>query len=701
MRLHEVRLVAVGPFADEQVIDFDRLGAGGLFLFQGPTGVGKSTILDAVTFALYGGLASESGDAARMRSDFAAPDQRPEVACEFSVRGTRYRVTRSPEYLRPKKRGGGFTREKSAVHLQRWADGGWVSQSHAKDEVGTLIGELLGLNRAQFRQVVLLPQGEFATFLRADDDARKDVLVKLFGTQFFSQVTGELQARAQAVGRELAVAEGALGARVAAACEAAGMPADVVEEIGELDGERTLERLETLGAELSIGAAAAAEVLRVATDAEQAAREEHALAADQASLVLRREGIRAALANAEQQRPAHDERRARLAEARRALPVRPLLQIAEAASVELAACEAQCTALRAVGPNAGSPCGAAEAPRPDTGKDWAEVSAEMLAQHSQELRKTAAGLAHLVQREQCLAEQEATLVADRVALAGLVSERDKAVDLARALPDQVDRARAALDAARVAVERAHGAADLLANAQRQSAAAARVDVLEADLTVAQETARAAKRAMRTAVDSHDLLIAARMTDLRAEIASQLVSGDPCGVCGSREHPAPASGSLGGISEQQIRQAAADRDEAHHVLDEADRLVFQVGAELASVRSVAGGRSVDEWNKTCAEFDALVAAGEHARGALPALMADLDGLILAERSSRAQGVVLVGEVAACTARIHAAAVQVQAEATQVQRARDGFPTVADRVSHLTQCAAQWATLGDALSRVEHA
>ena len=167
MRLHALRLRAVGPFAAPQEIDFDRLGAGGLFLFEGPTGVGKTTIIDALTFALYGGLASDAGDTARMRSDFVDPETRPEVELEFSVRGQRHRITRSPEYLRPKRRGSGTTRERASVHLQRYEGGSWVSRSHAKDEVGTLVGEMVGLNREQFRQVVLLPQGEFATFLRA------------------------------------------------------------------------------------------------------------------------------------------------------------------------------------------------------------------------------------------------------------------------------------------------------------------------------------------------------------------------------------------------------------------------------------------------------------------------------------------------------------------------------------------------------
>ena len=170
MRLHRLRLAAFGPYATEQVIDFDRLAHGGLFLLEGPTGAGKSTVLDAVTFALYGGLAGEDSADDRLRSHFAAPDARTEAELEWSLRGVRYRVTRSPEYRRPKKRGDGLTTEAARVHLQRRDGTAWASVSANKAEAGEAITELLGLTRAQFTQVILLPQGEFARFLRSSDD---------------------------------------------------------------------------------------------------------------------------------------------------------------------------------------------------------------------------------------------------------------------------------------------------------------------------------------------------------------------------------------------------------------------------------------------------------------------------------------------------------------------------------------------------
>ncbi len=138
MRLHSLELTAFGPYARAQRIDFGRLSGSGLFLLEGPTGSGKTTILDAITFALYGGLAGDESAEDRLRSHFAAPDAEPSVSLEFSVRGVRHRVTRVPEHRRPKRRGDGFTTEPSRVHLERQEAGAWVSLSANKAEAGEL-----------------------------------------------------------------------------------------------------------------------------------------------------------------------------------------------------------------------------------------------------------------------------------------------------------------------------------------------------------------------------------------------------------------------------------------------------------------------------------------------------------------------------------------------------------------------------------
>ena len=111
---------------------------------------------------------------------------------EWSLRGVRYRVTRSPEYRRPKKRGDGLTTEAARVHLQRRDGTAWASVSANKAEAGEAIAELLGLTRAQFTQVILLPQGEFARFLRSSDDSRRALLTRLFGTSLYDRITDGL-----------------------------------------------------------------------------------------------------------------------------------------------------------------------------------------------------------------------------------------------------------------------------------------------------------------------------------------------------------------------------------------------------------------------------------------------------------------------------------------------------------------------------
>ncbi|MGP4091657.1 AAA family ATPase, partial [Streptomyces sp. KR55] len=186
MRLHRLDITAFGPFGGTQTIDFDELSAAGLFLLHGPTGAGKTSVLDAVCYALYGSVpgARQSGQGTTLRSDHAAPATRTSVTLELTVAGRRLEITRQPPWERPKKRGTGTTLDKAQTWLREHdaTAGSWKDLSRSHQEIGEEITQLLGMSREQFCQVVLLPQGDFARFLRADAEARGRLLGRLFDT---------------------------------------------------------------------------------------------------------------------------------------------------------------------------------------------------------------------------------------------------------------------------------------------------------------------------------------------------------------------------------------------------------------------------------------------------------------------------------------------------------------------------------------
>ncbi|MCG7528021.1 SMC family ATPase, partial [Streptomyces sp. OfavH-34-F] len=194
MRLHTLRITAFGPFGTTQEIDFDALSAAGLFLLHGPTGAGKTSVLDAVCYALYGAVpGARQSPGTSLRSDHAPADLPTEVQLDLTVGGRRLEITRSPAQTRPKKRGSGHTTEKAQSRLrEHHPEHGWRGLSKSHQEIGEEITQLVGMSREQFCQVVLLPQGDFARFLRADAEARGRLLGRLFDTRRFAAVEERL-----------------------------------------------------------------------------------------------------------------------------------------------------------------------------------------------------------------------------------------------------------------------------------------------------------------------------------------------------------------------------------------------------------------------------------------------------------------------------------------------------------------------------
>ncbi|MGP3930092.1 AAA family ATPase [Nonomuraea sp. KM88] len=187
MRPHRLTFTAFGSFPGTETVDFDALAEAGLFLVHGPTGAGKTTILDALCFALYGQVPGQRNSARSLRCDHAPRTTGPEVTLEVTIRGRLLRIQRSPTWQRPKLRGTGFTEEKAKVVVSERRGSSWQGLTTRLDEAGHLVGELLGMNADQFCQVAMLPQGEFAKFLRAGGDERAKLLERLFTVKIFTQ----------------------------------------------------------------------------------------------------------------------------------------------------------------------------------------------------------------------------------------------------------------------------------------------------------------------------------------------------------------------------------------------------------------------------------------------------------------------------------------------------------------------------------
>jgi AAA domain-containing protein len=200
VRVHSLSVCAFGPFAGSVEVDLDDIGRDGLFLIWGPTGAGKTTLLDAIVFALYGTVPGARGEEKRLRSDHATEAVRTEVTCELTLGGERLRVVRRPEQRRPKRRGEGWTTEQARLSVARLEDGVWQTVSTRIDEGSQHLRERLGLSAEQFCQVVLLPQGDFARFLRAEPEDRGRLLRTLFDVGRFGRAE-EVLADQRAAGR--------------------------------------------------------------------------------------------------------------------------------------------------------------------------------------------------------------------------------------------------------------------------------------------------------------------------------------------------------------------------------------------------------------------------------------------------------------------------------------------------------------------
>lgn len=200
MKPIKLTMQAFGPFAQTETIEFDKLGTNPLFLINGPTGSGKTSILDAICFALYGETTGNERQGIQMRCDMAAPTLLTEVTLEFSLHGKSYRVIRSPEQEAPKARGEGMTVRKHTAALYEITDEEKLITSKTT-QVKTEVTNIVGLNETQFRQVMVLPQGKFRELLLATSKEREEIFGQLFQTDIYKKIEYALKDKASAISK--------------------------------------------------------------------------------------------------------------------------------------------------------------------------------------------------------------------------------------------------------------------------------------------------------------------------------------------------------------------------------------------------------------------------------------------------------------------------------------------------------------------
>lgn len=680
MQLHRLTLCAIGPFADVCDVDVERLSASGLFLLEGPTGAGKSTLIDAIVFALYGEVAGRSSSAERMHSDVADPETIPFVELDFSTTNGMYRIRRTPRYERTKRRGEGMMTENASAKLWRLLSPDESAEdaepiSTRIEEVGAEITRIVGLTHEQFVQTVVLPQGEFATFLRSAPEVRRGLLQKLFGTEIYDLVLDRLVEQRKVAKQQRTDAASDVSAAVSAYCGAAGLDGAAELALVGHQGDALVAEVSARLAELSTEVDSAVAAAEAAESAAGEAREQLVEKRARQRSRLRVVALRDELVRLDATRDEQERQTAVLARAAEAARLAPVLDGVVAAETRRDTASSELDRRRV------------QVAVPD-------IDPGIWPKHERSLRDVAAGLG-------ALSELERQLPVRTQAVTDLARARDEAAKSRREADEAI-----ALAPQELAVLRAQLAAAMTLRgehsgsvAEREAAAAVLTAAIEMESQ--QEAAFAAGATAEKArqLAQHRRLeetaIRSRFLDgMAGQLASTLVVDDPCPVCGSREHPRPASRQAGDVDRSAVDAAAKALADATSELEQARDEVARMGSELAELRGRSGGVTVADAQSRKVNADLAVADLDIASQDVSRLEAEISAIEQRRAEHQAHRDELAAETARLEAEVSTATAALAADRQLVAAALDGHAAVADRVAALLSQADDWHHASDA-------
>jgi exonuclease SbcC len=535
MKPIKLTMQAFGPFAKTETIDFEKLGNNPLFLINGPTGSGKTSILDAICFALYGETTGNERQGIQMRCDLATADLPTEVTLDFSLHGKVYRVTRAPEQEAPKARGDGMTVKKHTASLYELGDSEKLITSKTT-QVKTEITNIIGLTETQFRQVMVLPQGKFRELLLASSKEREEIFGQLFQTDIYKKIEYALKDKASAISK----AKNEFDNQIRGALQVAGVSSEEEliqqkESVSEqLEQEKKseqacLEKLNTIKSELQKAQALSAEFTR----REQA----------EASLKLH-------LNNSE----AIDARQQRLEKAKSASKIElqyVAVQNAKTQSQELT------QKISSLSHNLTEATNVAE------GKEAELKTAKQNVEQVPQLTQLQFNLEGMKEKLIEKVDLEAKIANGLQEKQQFETKLQQYIALKEKLTQEAQQGQKTLDQARVDVALVASVdaeikqkQRLLQDVQKLSGLKQELAKHDALTTSKKQNLEQAKQAYVSAQQSADRLELKWHNAQAAVLAQRLQTGEACPVCGSCEHPHPAQFSEEEVTKEQVQTARA-------------------------------------------------------------------------------------------------------------------------------------------------
>nr|WP_208382345.1 AAA family ATPase [Microbacterium ulmi] len=680
--MHRLELEGFGPFRERQTVDFDAFDADGLFLISGRTGAGKSSILDGVCFSLYGTAPRYDGGDRGLRSHHAAPNEPTVARLEFSTAQRRWRVTRTPEHERPRARGAGTTTAKATVLIEEFVAGEWVPRAARHREAADLLDEVVGLNRDQFQQVILLAQNRFSEFLLAKNENRQALLRTLFGSRRYEEYEQGFELRRREAQHAVEASAATLQALLAHA-------ETIVTDNDLAAGSASAEDAAVSGAERLAAIERAVPRARYRADesarraAESEAAHDAALSAFGARSALhekQRERLasRATLAALVERDPAVADDRVRLTRARAAEALRAPVESAARARIAAASAADVEREAREVWTSAGEPDAAPAQLRTIVDRIAGDLA---LWARAAELERS---LPALESARDGAAQRAASLEGAISALADAASARAARVGV-------LDPELAAAEAAAPPVGPANAARDSAA----QRLAAGREAARLAPLAHAADSAHLAAAADRDRASSVvRTLLQRRLDGYAGELAGVLTDGEPCAVCGSIEHPHPAAPADEPVTDEAISAAEAAVKAADRAVADASERAREARSAHQTAAARAGGVELEQLETLHAEAEARARAAVEAADAISRLKRELAELRAADAAAAAEKDALTSQLAEALQEHAARAQESTAAHEAVDAARGSHAAVADRVAEARARRERARALADA-------